>query len=214
MSEPNWSEDAPTQFWTSGMPIPRIAEQQAVTAEELGWDGIVFPDSQNLAADCYSILTLAATATDRLGLGVGVTNTFTRHPAVTASAIATVQAISRGRAVLGIGRGDSALAQIGLAPVGLSSFERDVAAIQTYLRGEPVSFDRSAARADGVHGVDQLEVATRPQESRIEWIRPTDGKVPVEIAASGPRVLGIAARHADIVSLNVGADPARVAWAV
>ncbi len=51
---------------------------------------------------------MAAHATTDLKLGTGVTNSFTRHPAVTASAIATIQAEIDGRAYFGIGRGDSA----------------------------------------------------------------------------------------------------------
>jgi 5,10-methylenetetrahydromethanopterin reductase len=53
---------------------------------------------------------VAAGQTTRIRLGTGVTNPFTHHAAVTAFAIATVHAVSGGRATLGIGRGDSALA--------------------------------------------------------------------------------------------------------
>ena len=74
-------------------------------------------DSQNLNADVWVELALAAAATERLRLGPGVTNPATRHPAVTASAAATLQEESGGRAVLGLGRGDSSLGQIGRAPV-------------------------------------------------------------------------------------------------
>ena len=88
----------------------------AQRAEADGFDGWFVVDSQNLAGDCYVALAQAAAATERIQLGTGVTNPFTRHPAVTASAIASVHAASGGRAVLGIGRGDSALAHLGLAP--------------------------------------------------------------------------------------------------
>lgn len=69
-------------------------------------------------------LTLAARATTRLGLGTGVTNPLTRHAAVTAGAIASLQEISDGRAMLGIGRGDSSLFNIGHKPVPPARLER------------------------------------------------------------------------------------------
>ncbi len=52
----------------------------------------------------FAELGVLTRATSRLGLGTGVTNPLTRHPAVTAAAIATVQLESGGRAVLGLGR--------------------------------------------------------------------------------------------------------------
>ena len=56
---------------------------------------------------------LAAQATKQIKLGPGVTNSVTRDPAVTASAALSLHAESGGRAVLGIGRGDSAVQRIG-----------------------------------------------------------------------------------------------------
>lgn len=74
-------------------------------------------DSQNLPRDPCVVLAMAASATSRLGLGTDVTNCVTRHAAAPACAIVSVDRISGGRAVLGIGRGDAALAHLGRAPV-------------------------------------------------------------------------------------------------
>ena len=82
-------------------------EALAAETESRGFDGLALTDSQNQSPDTYVALTLAARATSTLKLGPGVTNALTRHPAVTASAIATLQDVSEGRAMLGIGRGDS-----------------------------------------------------------------------------------------------------------
>jgi 5,10-methylenetetrahydromethanopterin reductase len=196
------------------MPLPRFAVQQAVDAEASGWDGIVYPDSQNFAADCYIIMAEAANATSKLGIGAGVTNTFTRHPAVIASAAATLQAISGGRVVLGIGRGDSALANLGLAPVGLVRFEQDVAAIHAFLAGEDVKFEDLGPIPDGMKPASTLGLGQVPEGSRLEWVRPNQAPVPLAVAASGPKVIGIAARTADAVWLNVGSDPHRTEWGV
>ena len=109
--------------------------------EESGFDGIGIVDTQNLAADPYSELCLAAHATKHLKLRTAVTNPVTRHPAVTASAIATVQAESGGRAILGIGRGDSAVAKIGERAPSSKDFARYISQVQGFLRGEEVTLD-------------------------------------------------------------------------
>src|SRR5205814_1393571 len=66
------------------------------------------------------------------------------HPAATAAAIATVHAESDGRAVLGIGRGDSSLAHLGLSPAPPAVFARYLERLQGYLRGDEVPFDVDA----------------------------------------------------------------------
>ena len=105
-----------TEFWTISYPLPGTPEKSSQLAEKQGWDGILYTDSQNHNGDCYAALAIAAKATKRIGLGTGVTNPYTRHAAVTASAISTIQVESNGRAVLGVGRGDSAMARRGLRP--------------------------------------------------------------------------------------------------
>ncbi len=73
-------------------------------------------DSQLAMKDLYAGLVVAALNTTRIGLGTGVTNAVTRHPTITANAIAAIDEISHGRAILGLGAGDSALYGIGLKP--------------------------------------------------------------------------------------------------
>ena len=196
-----------------GAAHPGVAAPTAAWAEGAGWDGMLVVDSQNLSGDPYVALAMAAKETSTLGLGTGVTNPATRHPAVTASAIATVQAESRGRATLGIGRGDSALAHLGLAPAPLAVFDDYLRRLQAYLRGDEVELEAVAGR-DGHRGVDTLGLAGTPASSRLHWLRPDQPKVPVDVAATGPKVLAVAARHADRVLVAVGAEPERVAWAM
>src|SRR5437879_5575687 len=105
------------QIWLHAFSFPHRVAAMARQAEEWGFTGLLLADSQNLNADIWVELALAGAATSRLRLGPGVTNPVTRHPAVTASAAATLQAETGGRAVLGFGRGDSALTQIGRRPV-------------------------------------------------------------------------------------------------
>jgi alkanesulfonate monooxygenase SsuD/methylene tetrahydromethanopterin reductase-like flavin-dependent oxidoreductase (luciferase family) len=120
----------------------------------------------------------------------------TRHPAVTASAIATLQIESGGRAALVLGRGDSAVLQLGIRPATTRQLERAVDDIQRFLRGDDVS------TVDG-------------QSARTAWIGAfAPAEVPVSVAATGPATIALAASTAGRVDLTVGADPERIACAV
>jgi 5,10-methylenetetrahydromethanopterin reductase len=202
-------------FWTLVNGFPGKSGERAARAEEHGWDGIWVPDSQNLTGDPYVNLTMAAKATDRLLVKTGVTNPLTRHPAVTASSIAAVQVESGERATLGIGRGDSALAYLGLAPVPPGFFFSYVAKVQAYLRGENVPFDVEADVARGIRPVESLGLGGAPAHSQLRWWRHAHvAKPPVEIAVSGPKMIKGAALVADKLNFAVGSDPARVKWAI
>jgi 5,10-methylenetetrahydromethanopterin reductase len=201
-----------TEMWVAGVGIPGLTVRQARRAEDEGWDGIGLVDSQNLAGDTYVELALAASVTTRLGLATAVTNPVTRHPAAAAAAIATVQAESGGRAVLGIGRGDSALAHLGLSPAPVDVFRRYLDRLQGYLRGDDVAF--APEDQDGVASVDALGLAGGPDTSRLRWLRSGAPKVPVDVAATGPKVIAVGAVLADRVTFAVGADAARMRWAV
>lgn len=203
------------ELWTLGVSSPRRSASFAQAAEAAGWDGMLVVDSQNLSGDSYVALAMACTTTSKLGLGTGVTNSVTRHPAVTACAIASIQRLSGGRAVLGIGRGDSALAHLGRAPAGVASFERYVRVLQTYLAGGAVAFSELRFHEELAPPVADLGLADTPDESRIGWIAEGDApKVPVEVAATGPRVIGVGARHAERVMFTVGAELERLAWGI
>ncbi|MEZ5596606.1 MAG: LLM class flavin-dependent oxidoreductase [Pseudomonadales bacterium] len=182
-------------------------------AEALGWDGITTVDSQNLSTDPYVCLAFAGHATSRLGVMTSVTNTATRVPAVTASSAMTVQHLTKGRMVIGIGRGDSALAHLGRAPSRLAWFERYLVTLQAYLRGEDVSFADTCIPDDAAPLVDTLGLAEAPSASRIAWAQRVS-KVPVEVAATGERVIAIAARHAERIMFALGAQPERLQWGI
>ena len=200
------------EILTAGSWNTRTVAEHARLVEEGGWHGIGIFDSQNLGGDTYVSMALAAAATERIELSTDVTNPLTRHPAVTAGAIASIQEASGGRAVLGIGRGDSALAYVGHAPVYANFFEDYLKALQAYLGGGSVSFEELTHWRGMAPHVDTLRLADTPDDSRIVWLDPSDKKVPVAVAASGPRVIGAAARHADIIMFALGADISRLEW--
>jgi len=135
---------------------------------------------------------LVARSTSKIRIGPGVTNSVTRDPAVTASAALALQAESGGRAILGIGRGDSSVQRIGRREDSVAGFERYLSTVQSYLRGDSVDRDGFS--------------------SRLEWLdRVKAPKVPVEVAATGRRVIEVAARQADAICFAVGADPEHLA---
>src|SRR3989475_11715163 len=155
----------------------------------LGLHTLLFPDSQNLAPEVWGQLMLAAKATERIRLGPGVSNSITRDPAVSASAALALQVESGGRAILGIGRGDSSVQRIGKREDPVASFERYLTAVQAYLQGEAVDRDGFA--------------------SRLEWLEPTAGpKVPVAVAPPRRRGGGVAAPRAGAGRPAGGAGPA------
>jgi 5,10-methylenetetrahydromethanopterin reductase len=179
------------EFWLGTFPLVGRARAVAEMAERDGWDGIAYTDSQNLGGDTFAALGVAAQVTSRIRLATGATNPATRHPAVVASAIATIQAESGGRAVLGIARGDSALAYLGRPPMPFEQFAVALEQIQAYLRGDAVDCDGFP--------------------SRLMWLAQADvAKVPMAVAATGPRVIRLAARLAERITFSVGADPERL----
>lgn len=206
------------QLWTTQVASARGAARTAQETEAAGWDGLLVVDSQNLSGDPYVSLALAAVVTKRIGLGTGVTNSVTRHAAATAAAITSVDRVSNGRAVLGIGRGDSALAHLGRAPARLRQFERYLEQLQAYLAGDGVPFGEIDVPHEFALPMSGLHLHDAPPDSRIGWIaegiRKGNAKVPVEVAASGPKVIAMSALHAERVMFTLGADVERLQWGI
>lgn len=186
--------------------------------EDQGFDGRNFGDSQNRYSDPFVCMGIAAAVTKTIKFSTGVTNPVTRHPAVMASAFGAVQLATGGRAYVGIARGDSALAHIGMAPAPVPVFEKYVDVLQRYLAGTAVPFDEVDAAMGGrrsdVRRADELHIGAVPTASRMQWLPGTMPKVPVDVYATGPKIISIGARLADQVTFAVGAQPSRIKWAM
>src|SRR5207237_9380281 len=89
-------------------------------AEEVGCSMVGVADSQSVFREMYVTMALCAQGTRRVRIGPSVTNAITRHPAVAASGIATVDEIAPGRAFFGIGSGDSAILNLAERPSTLA----------------------------------------------------------------------------------------------
>jgi 5,10-methylenetetrahydromethanopterin reductase len=200
------------EFWRGGGGESTATLDMARKLEAEGWDGQMFMDSQCLCADPYARMAVWAVATERLKLSPGVTNHLTRHVATTAAAAVTIQAISNGRAVLGIGRGDSALAYLGYAPGKLGPFRKALEDIQALLSGKEIAFDTGLEQ--GAKSLASLSLGGRPLASSLKWLPKGLPKVPVDVAATGPKVIELSAPIVEQVTFSVGAIPARVKWAI
>lgn len=200
-------------LWTmTGGARPEAIPDLARRAEADGWDGMYVHDSQNLWADPFVSMTLAAGVTDTLQLGIAATNPGTRHPAAMAAAIASVAVLAPDRVSLGIARGDSALAQIGSAPVKVADFERYVSIVRRYLHGASVALDELVPWRPG-RDISTLP-CERPDDSRLRWRLDSDPEVPIEVFATGPRMIDVAVRLGDRVTFGLGADVDRLRWGV
>ena len=157
-------------------------------AEGNGFEYAWLFDSHVLWQEVYPIFTLMAAATRRIKIGPCVTNPGTRDPSVTASALATLNEISGGRMVMGIGRGDSARRVLGQKPVTVDEMERDCRLIRDLAAGREVNYD----------GV----------KIQIKWAK---HELPIWVAGYGPKALRAAGRVADGVIIQL-ADPAIIKW--
>ena len=174
--------------------LPRTVESavaDARLAEDVGFSMVGVADSQSVFREMYATLALCAQATRRVLLGPTVTNPITRHPAVAASGIATVDEIAHGRAFFGIGSGDSAILNLAERPSTLADMRAYVDTVGKLLTAG--------------------EAGWRGRTTRLTWVRRA---IPIYLSAEGPRTLELAGEIADGVIVNVGLEPALVRDAV
>jgi 5,10-methylenetetrahydromethanopterin reductase len=211
----------PLELWSYARTLPRLVAPAARRAESDGWTGVTLGDSQNMSGDAFVAMGTVAGATTTLRFSPGVTNPYTRHPAVIAAGILCADIESGGRVELGLGRGDSALAHIGLPPVSVPAFREFLEIERLYLNGDAVPIDR-AAQGESRRVGEGLPLAVVPTESRMMWLEelpklgvdPGDHHVPMWTVATGPKVIEAAAELCDRVTFALGADPKRLEWAV
>jgi probable F420-dependent oxidoreductase len=160
-------------------------------AEANGFDYVWSFDSHVLWQDVYPMLTLIAANTQRVKMGTLVTNPVVRDITVTSSLYATLQRISGGRMLLGIGRGDSSRRVLGKKPTTMENLQEFVQEFRALTTGQPVQYDGT--------------------EIRLTWA--DGGLPPVWVAGYGPKVLGAAGKFADGIILQF-ADPHLIKWCI
>jgi 5,10-methylenetetrahydromethanopterin reductase len=163
-----------------------VLARHAALAESIGFDSVWVIDSQLLCREVFVTLAAILLATKTIRAATGVTQPFTRHASVVASAMATLSELSGGRAILGLGSGFSSLRTIGRRQAKVADVENFVGTVRALLRRETVAFD----------GAD----------AALSWLeRPAP--VPIVVAATGPRMVAAAGRVADGAILHHGISP-------
>lgn len=166
----------------------RLAQQ----AEEFGYDSFAVPDHLGPQVGPVAALGALAVATDRIRIGTSMLANGFRHPVVLAKDAATIDVLSRGRLELGVGAGwiRSEFAAAGLpyeSPgVRLEKLDEALTILDVLLRGQECHFAGKHYRVNGIKGTPRPRQGPRP---------------PLATGGGGPRMLRLAAKHADIISV-------------
>jgi 5,10-methylenetetrahydromethanopterin reductase len=172
------------------------AVDRARRAEALGFEAIFFADSHMNNVDPYQAMAMCAAQTKKIRFGTAVTNMVYRDPAITANSFATLNEISEGRAIIGLGTGDGPVYSLGRTATKLVEFEKGLRTIRDLLHDRGIDVPKSKERAGGNV---QLKAGKRP--------------APIYISAEGPKTLRVAGRVCDGVILGTGFDLDVLEWA-
>lgn len=167
-----------------GRPIPAVVDFIA-RCEDAGLDGVGVHDHPHSGRDVYVALALAAHRTRRLGLYPATSSPVVRHPVLLASLAHSLDEIAPGRTRLTLAPGFLAARAVGRPRATVSAMRDAVLAVRALLRGEPVDTGGGSIRL------------------RNTSASPT----PVDLLASGPRMIELAGEIADGALLFVGLHP-------
>jgi 5,10-methylenetetrahydromethanopterin reductase len=170
-----------------GADVPKFMELVR-RAEDYGAAALGTYDSAFLGGDAYVRATLMTQATSRAAIGLRPSNPLTREPQVMASFLASIDALTGGRAFLDLASGDSAVFNIGYPAASRARIEDYVTCVRGLL-------------ANG-------EATYQGRSQRVRWagaaVRP---RIPISICAEGPRMLHLGGRIGDGVIAGTGLLP-------
>ncbi|HEX3786402.1 MAG TPA: LLM class flavin-dependent oxidoreductase [Pseudonocardiaceae bacterium] len=167
-----------------GRPLPELVKFIR-TVEDAGFNGVGVHDHHHSGRDVYSVLTLAAAATDRLALYPATSNPITRHPLVLASIANSLTELAPGRIMLTLAPGFLAVEKAGKPQARRQQVGEAVTALRNWLSGKPAVLDGQELRMNNV--------ATPPAK--------------IFILAAGPKMLELAGEVADGIVMLVGLHP-------
>ena len=174
--------------------------EYAAIAEDCGYESL-WVTERYFHEETFSLLGFLAAATQSIKLGVGVVNPFTRNPALTAMSAATLDRISGGRFLLGLGRSDRWVVQ---DRMGIpyrhprARLEETVKTVRSLLSGGSITSE------EGQFRLNRVGLATLPVQERL----------PIYLAAIGPQALRLAGAVADGVLLNAYTPVSYASYAV
>ena len=182
-----------TGIWLFPSAGARELVDAAVAAEEGGFDEVWIAD-EGVMREPLVVLSAVAGRTSRIKLGIGITTPVLRHPGALGSSMATLDELSGGRAILGLGVGGA----LTLDPFGLKA-EKPVALIRDAIR-----IARAVAGRKAADGYDLPEHAMPRRD------------VPIFIASRGEQINRLASREADGVffsGVNLDRVEETLGWA-
>src|ERR1700694_4823519 len=164
-------------------------------AEEQGFAAVWQADSR-LVRECCVPMAAFAASTDRIRVGSGVVDSWTRNPARLAATFSTLDDLAPGRIILGIGAWWEPLAsKVGVHRVRpLTAMREIVTAVRGLLANETVTFHGEFVHLDGV----ELDYVYQPRRAE---------DVPIYIGATGMQMMELAGEIADGVVLNYLVSP-------
>jgi 5,10-methylenetetrahydromethanopterin reductase len=178
---------------------PQRAIADTRYAEECGFTHAWFPDSHMIWGDTYACMALGAVNTTRIKLGTGISVAKNRIPPVTVHSIATINELAPGRTILGFGTGHTGRRVMGLPPVSFTDFREEVRVIHDLLRD-----------GEAVYNTEGLSRKVRYLHRERRFIN-LDDRIPLFVAANGPRVLALAGEFGDGIITTGVATPERMA---
>lgn len=157
------------------------AVEQAVLAEELGFDTIGFYDSPALEPDVWITIANAVQATERIRVGPEVLIPHLRHPVAQAAAIATIEGLAPGRLYVAVGTGFTGRMAMGQRPLSWRYMRHFIESLRALLSGQAVEID------------GRLTKIRIPMPSADRTL----ANVPILVAANGPKGVSVAREVGD-----------------
>jgi len=194
----------------SGVPlsVPYMVEY-AKLAEKKGFESVWIAEDYFLR-DAFCPLAAVASATKKVKIGTGVINPYTRHPVLIAESIATLDEISKGRSILALGTGVmSLIQQMGVkTEKPLQTMRESVELIRRLLAEDETTYQGSVMK------VDRVKLGANPYFDLVGRFKPLRKKIPVYVAAMGPKMLQLAGEVGDGVLFSVGSPVPYVKYAI
>jgi|GEM_PF-6961885 len=161
----------------------------AVRAENLGFESFWLNDADIVYRNTWPMLAAIARETKRIKFGPCVTNFVTRPWVFVSGLMNTLQELSGGRLILGVGRGDASVRVLGKRAMSPSEFRASLARVRAFLSGDEVDADGTAVRTTFLSATD----------------------VPILGAGYGPVVLQVIGELCDGAIIQA-ADPDLISW--
>jgi 5,10-methylenetetrahydromethanopterin reductase len=165
-------------------------------AEDHGFTHAWFYDTQMLCSDVYASMALAAEHTRTMKLGTLVVIPSNRIAPVTASGIATINALAPGRVILGVGTGFTGRNTMGMPPLPVARMIEYVNQVRGLLAGEDVRYRE---------GKYERWIRLLSRDRALGCIN-LDDPIPIHIAANAPKALASVGEAGD-GWITVGQDP-------